>query len=57
MKKASVSPLGKGKSKSLSKSASSALVGYLQENFPKTIPIAAITAASKYFAKGRTFRK
>jgi hypothetical protein len=57
MKRASVSPLNKGKSKSLNKTASSGLVGYLNEHFPKTIPIAALTAASKYFAKGKNFRK
>ena len=56
MKRASTSQ-GKGKGKSLSKSASSGLVDYLNENFKKTIPIAAITAASKYFAKGRNFKK
>jgi len=56
MKRTSVSG-GKGKSKSLSKSASSGLVDYLNAGFKKTIPVAALTAASKYFAKGRNFRK
>lgn len=57
MKKASVSPQPKGKSKSLSKSASVGLVTFLNEKYPKKIPIAAITAATKVFGKGKPLKK
>lgn len=57
MKKSSVSPAPKGKSKSLTKTASAGLVTFLNEKFPKKVPVAAITAATKYFGKGRPLRK
>jgi len=57
MKKASVSPQPKGKSKSLTKSASVGLVDFLTQHYPKKVPIAALTAATKYFGKGKPLKK
>lgn len=57
MKKASVSPAPKGKSKSLNKTASVGLVTFLNEKFPKRVPIAALTAATKAFGKGKPLKK
>ncbi len=57
MKKSSVSPQPRGKSKSLTKSASGGLVDFLNTQFPKRIPIAAITAATKYYGKGKPLQK
>lgn len=57
MKKTSVSPAPKGKSKSLTKTASAGLVTFLNDKFPKKVPVAAITAASKLFARGKPLRK
>ena len=57
MKKTSVSPTPKGKSKSLTKNASAGLVTFLNDKFPNKVPVAAITAASKYFARGKPLRK
>jgi hypothetical protein len=57
MKRSSVSPQPKGKSKSLTKTASPALVEYLNQQYPKKIPIAALTAATKYFGRGRPLKK
>jgi hypothetical protein len=57
MKKASISPAPKGRSKSLSKVASVELATFLNQQYPKTVPIAALTAATKYFGKGRHLRK
>lgn len=57
MKRSSVSPQPKSKSKSLSKSASLGLTEFLAQQYPKKIPIAAITAATKYFGKGKPLKK
>lgn len=57
MKKTSVSPQPKGRSKSLTKTASVGLVTFLNEQFPKKVPIAALTAATKYFGKGKPLKK
>lgn len=57
MKRSSVSPQPKGKSKSLTKSASVGLVDFLNQQYPKKIPIAALTAATKYFGKGKPLKK
>jgi hypothetical protein len=57
MKRSSVSPAARGKSKSLGKSASIALGNYLFDKYPKKIPIAALTAASKYYGRGRPLKK
>jgi hypothetical protein len=57
MKRASVSPQGRTKSKSLTKVASGGLVEYLQDKYPKRIPITTITAATKMFGKGKPLLK
>lgn len=57
MKRSSVSPVARTKSKSLNKSASIGLVDYLNAKFPKRIPIAAITAATKMLGRGRPLQK
>lgn len=57
MKRASVSPQGRTKSKSLTKVASGGLVAYLQDKYPKRVPIAAITAVTKMFGKGKPLLK
>lgn len=57
MKRASVSPQGRTKSKSLSKVASGGLVEFLQNKYPKRVPIAAITAVSKMYGKGKPLNK
>jgi hypothetical protein len=57
MKRSSASPAARGKSKSLGKSASIALGNYLFDRYPKKIPIAALTAASKYYGRGRPLKK
>jgi hypothetical protein len=57
MKKTSLSPQSKGRSKSLTKTASPGLVSFLNDKFPKKVPVAAITAATKLFGKGRPLRK
>ena len=57
MKKSTISPPAKGKSKSLTKTASTGLVDFLNNQFPKQVPTAAITAATKYFGKGKTLQK
>ena len=57
MRRASVSPQGKAKSRSLQKLPSSGLVDYLQAQYPKRIPIAALTAASKAYGRGKAINK
>ena len=57
MQRSSVSPQNKAKSKSLQKSASGGLVDFLKAQYPKKVPVAALTAISKYFAKGRPLQK
>lgn len=57
MKKSSVSPTPKAKSKSLTKIASPGLTDFLNQQFPKKVPVAAITAATKYFGKGKPLKK
>lgn len=57
MKKASVSPQPKAKSKSLTKVASVGLLDFLKEKYPQKVPVAALTAATKYFGKGKILRK
>ena len=57
MKKSTISPPAKGKSKSLTKTASTGLVDFLNNQFPKQVPTAAITAATKYFGKGKPLQK
>jgi hypothetical protein len=57
MKRSSVSPVSRGKSRSIGKSASVGLSDYLFAKYPKKIPIAAITAATKYYGKGRPLKK
>lgn len=57
MKKAAANSQPKGKSKSLTKSASVGLVGYLNQQYPKKIPVAALTAATKFFGKGKPLKK
>lgn len=49
MKRASVSPQGRSKSKSLSKVASGGLIEYLKDKYPKRVPIAAITSVTKMY--------
>jgi len=57
MKKSIISPPAKGKSKSLTKVASAGLIDFLNKQLPTQIPIAAITAATKYFGKGKPLQK
>jgi hypothetical protein len=57
MKRSTISPQPKGKSKSLSKSASVGLVDFLNAQFPKRVPVAAITAATKYFGRTKPLTK
>lgn len=57
MKRSSVSPVARTKSKSLNKSASVSLVDFINAKYPKRIPIAAITAATKMFGRGRPLQK
>jgi len=57
MKKSATSPPPKGKSKSLTKTASVGLVNFLNKEFPTRVPVSAITAATKYFGKGKRLQK
>ena len=57
MKRASVSPQGRTKSKSLTKVASGGLIEYLQAKYPKRVPIAAITAVSKMYGRGKPLNR
>jgi hypothetical protein len=57
MKKSSISPQGKAKSKSLSRAASNGLLEFLKEKYPKRIPISAITAVTKAYGRGRPLNK
>lgn len=57
MKKSILSPPSKSKNKSLQKSASGGLVDFLNSKFPKRIPIAAITAATKFYGRGKPLLK
>jgi len=57
MKRSSISPVSRGKSKSIGKTASLGLADYLFGKYPKKIPIAAITAATKYYGKGKPLKK
>lgn len=57
MHRGSVSPQGKVKSRSLQKIPSPALVDYLQKQYPKRLPISALTAASKVYGRGRVISK
>lgn len=47
----------KSKGKSLTKGPSPALTEFLNKNYGGKIPVAAITASTKYFGKGRPLRK
>lgn len=53
----SVSPQPKTRSKSLNKVASNGLIDYLKEKYPRQVPIAAITAATKLYGKGKALNK
>ncbi len=57
MKKSTISPQPKAKSKSLTKVASVGLLTFLNEKYPQKVPVAALTAATKYFSKGKVLRK
>jgi hypothetical protein len=57
MKKSTISPSAKGKSKSLARTASTGLVDFLNKQFPAQVPVSAITAATKYFGKGKPLQK
>lgn len=56
MNRSSISPQAKSKAK-LSKAPSAGLVDFLNNNYGGKVPVAAITAASKCFGKGRAIRK
>ena len=56
MNRSSVSPQAKSKAK-LSKAPSAGLVNFLNTNYGGKVPVAAITAASKCFGKGRPIKK
>ena len=53
----SVSPQPKTRSKSLNRVASNGLIDFLKEKYPKKVPIAAITAATKLYGKGKALNK
>ena len=57
MKKSSISPPPKGKSKSLTKTASIGLLNFINKQFPARVPISAITAATKYFGRAKPLQK
>ena len=57
MKRSSVSPIGRSKSKSLTKVPSGGLVTFLQEKYPKKVPVAAITGLTKLFGKNKALNK
>ena len=57
MKRSSVSPQGKSKSKSLSKVASGGLVDFLKDKYPKKVPIAAVTALTKVYGRNKALNK
>ena len=57
MRRGSVTPQGKSKSRSLHKLPSSGLVEYLQAQYPKRMPLAALTAASKQYGKGKALTR
>lgn len=57
MQRSSVSPQNKGKSKSLQKAASGGLVDFLKAQYPKNVPVSALTAVSKYYTKGKPLNK
>ena len=53
----SVSPQAKTRSKSLNRVASNGLIDFLKEKYPKKVPIAAITAATKLYGRGKPLNK
>lgn len=53
----SVSPQPKTRSKSLNRVASVGLIDFLKEKYPKKVPIAAITAATKLYGRGKPLNK
>lgn len=57
MKRSSISPAARTKSKSLNKTASGGLVDFINAKYPKSVPIAAITAATKMLGRGRPLQK
>jgi hypothetical protein len=57
MKRNSVSPQGKSKSRSLTRSASAGLIDYIQSKYSKKIPIAAVTAVQKIYGKLKPIKK
>lgn len=57
MRRGSVSPQGKGKSRSLQKLASPSLIDYLKKQYPTKVPISALVAASKTYANGKVLSK
>jgi hypothetical protein len=57
MNRSSVSPQAKSKTKPVNRVPSAGLVNYLNNNYGGKVPVAAITAATKYFAKNRPLKK
>jgi hypothetical protein len=57
MNRSSISPQAKSKGKQLGRVPSAGLLSTLSSNYGDKIPVAAITAASKYYGKGRPLRK
>lgn len=57
MNRSSISPQAKSKGKQVGRVPSAGLLSTLNKSFGDKIPVAAITAASKYYGKGRPLRK
>ncbi len=57
MRKNTVTPQSKNKSKSTTRTASPGLVEFLSQKYPKAIPIPALTAAYKLYGRGKALTK
>lgn len=57
MNRSSISPQPKSKNKQLNKTPSAGLLDFINANYNGRVPVAAITAASKYFGKNRPLKK
>jgi hypothetical protein len=57
MSRSSVSPQPKSKAKAQAKGPSAGLTDFLKTKYDGKVPVAALTAATKLYAKGRPLRK
>lgn len=57
MNRSSISPQAKSKPKQLAKTPSAGLLDFINANYNGRVPVAAITAATKYYGKNRPLKK